>query len=273
MMNGWIPAERYLPYLTWTDIRDLPDKENTVILQPVGAIEQHGPHLPVAVDAAISTGVLGAALKRVPREIPCYCLPPLYYGKSNEHIRFPGTITLSAETLLRVVGEVADSVYRMGFRKLALVNAHGGQPQVMEIAARDAHERHPDLSVFPLFIWRVPNPRQHLLSAREREFGIHAGTAETSVMLKLLPEQVHKDRLVSEYPKGLPEKGMISMEGALPFAWLTNDLTESGTLGDATAASEAIGAELLESLAEGWAKLIGELHAFRQPATSRGPLD
>ena len=215
-MHGWIPAERYFPYLTWTDVRDLADKANTVILQPVGAIEQHGPHLPVAVDAAICTGVLGEALKRLAREIPCYCLPPLYYGKSNEHIRYPGTITLSAETLLRVLAEVADSVHRMGFRKLAFVNSHGGQPQVVEIAARDAHERHPELSVFPLFIWRVPSPRQHLLSAREREFGIHAGTAETSLLLKLLPEHVRKDRLVCEYPKGLPEKVVQKIEKMLP---------------------------------------------------------
>jgi creatinine amidohydrolase len=272
MMHGWIPPQRYLAYLTWTDIRDLPDKANTVILQPVGAIEQHGPHLPVAVDSAICTGVLGAALDRLPAEVPCFCLPPLYYGKSNEHIRFPGTVTLSAETLLRVFGEVADSVHRMGFRKLAFVNAHGGQPQVVEIAARDAHERHPDLTVFPLFIWRVPSPRKQRLTEREREFGIHAGAAETSMLLKLLPDQVRKDRLLCEYPRGLPERSMISMEGALPFAWLTHDLTESGTLGDATAASEELGAELLDSLADGWAKVIAELHAFRQPATSVGPL-
>src|SRR4026207_2354969 len=150
----------------------------------------------------------------------------------------------------------------MGFRKLAFVHAPGGRPQVVEIAARDAHGRHPDFSVFPLFIWRVPNERQHLLSPREREFGIHAGTAETSLLLKLLPHQVRKDRLVCEYPQGLPQNSMISMEGALPFAWLTHDLTESGALGDATAATEAIGAELLDSLADGWARLIGELHAF-----------
>src|ERR1051325_5228091 len=236
-MHGWIPPPRYPPYLTWTDIRDLRDKENTVILQPIGAIEQHGPHLPVAVDAAICTGVLGAALERLPANIPCYCLPPLYYGKSNEHIRFPGTVTLSAETLLRVLGEVADSVHRMGFRKLAFVNAHGGQPQVVEIAARDAHERHSDLTVFPLFIWRVPNARSKHVSDKEKEFGIHAGTAETSLLMKLLPDLVHKDRLVREYRKGLPEKGMISMEGALPFAWLTHELSESGALGDASAAT------------------------------------
>ena len=179
--------------------------------------------------------------------MPCYCLPPLYYGKSNEHLKFPGTVTLSAETLLKVLGEVADSVHRMGFRKLAFVNAHGGQPQVVEIAARDAHARHPDLSVFPLFIWRVPTSvRAKRISQKERELGIHAGTAETSVMLKLLPAQVRKDRLLCEYPQGLPEKGMISMEGALPFAWLTHDLTKSGTLGDATAATEALGEELID---------------------------
>jgi len=160
----------------------------------------------------------------------------------------------------------------MGFRKLAFVNSHGGQPQVIEIAARDAHERHPDLSVFPLFVWRASGERNKRLSEKEREFGIHAGAAETSVMMKLLPQQVHKDRLLREYPQGLPDKGMISMEGALPFAWLINDLSESGTLGDATAASETLGEELIESLADGWARLIKELHAFRPPATSKGPL-
>jgi creatinine amidohydrolase len=90
--------------------------------------------------------------------------------------------------------------------------------------------------------------------------------------MKILPQQVRRDKLVREYPHGLPENSMISMEGALPFAWLTNDLTVSGALGDATAATEQIGADLMESLAAGWAKLIGELHAFRQPAASKGPL-
>ena len=100
------------------------------------------------------------------------------------------------------------------------------------------------------------------MTEREREFGIHAGAAETSMLLKLLPDQVRKDRLLCEYPRGLPERSMISMEGALPFAWLTHDLSESGTLGDATAASEELGSELLDSLADGWAKVIAELHAF-----------
>ena len=270
MLHGWIPPSRYFAYLTWPEIRDMPDKENVVILQPLAAIEQHGPHLPVAVDSVICTAVLGAALEKLPADVPCYCLPPLCYGKSNEHIRFPGTVTLTAETLLRTLAEVADSIYRAGFRKLAIVNSHGGQPQVVEIAARDAHERHPDFAVFPLFVWRIPGVARDALTAKEREFGIHAGTAETSMLMALLPETVKADKLVCEYPD-LPD-GLLSMEGARPFAWLTNDLSRSGALGDATAASPELGREMMGQLAEGWAALIAEMHGFRLPAASPGPL-
>ena len=157
MMHGFIPPQRYFPYLSWQQIQTMPDKENVVIIQPIGAIEQHGPHLPIAVDSAISLGVLGKALEQLDSNIPAYALPCLYYGKSNEHAGFPGTITLSATTLLSVIQEVALSIYRSGFRKLILMNSHGGQPQIMEIAARDLHQEHLDFSIFPFFTWRVPH--------------------------------------------------------------------------------------------------------------------
>ena len=165
MMHGFIPPQRYFPYLTWSQIEQMPNKENVVIIQPVGAIEQHGPHLPIAVDSAISLGVLGKALSQLDNNIPAYALPCLYYGKSNEHISFPGTITLSAQTLLAVITEMALSIYRSGFRKLILMNSHGGQPQIMEIAARDLHQEHPDFSVFPLFTWRVPHAVGEMLTS------------------------------------------------------------------------------------------------------------
>ena len=111
-MHSYIPPHRFFPYLTWTEIHQMPDKENTVILQPIGAIEQHGPHLPLIVDAAISTAVLGKALEQLDPAIPAYALPPLYYGKSNEHWHFPGTITLSAETLTAILMEVGQSLHR-----------------------------------------------------------------------------------------------------------------------------------------------------------------
>jgi creatinine amidohydrolase len=266
MLHGFIPPQRYFAYLTWQMIADLPDKENVVIAQPIGAIEQHGPHLPLAVDAAIAAAVLGKALANLPETIPAYGLPPLYYGKSNEHWHFPGTITLSAQTLRQVLMESAESLYRAGFRKLLWINAHGGQPQVLDMAARDLHQQYPDLLVFPHFVWNVPNPAAEMLTEKELELGIHAGDAETSLMMALLPEQVRDELAVCEYPQGLPTDGLLSMEGALPFAWVTRDLTRSGVLGDATAASRAKGDRLLAALTEGWVAVITAIHQFQQPA-------
>jgi creatinine amidohydrolase len=234
----------------------MPDKENVVIIQPVGAIEQHGPHLPIIVDSAIAVSVIGKALSKLDPNVPAYALPPLYYGKSNEHWHFPGTITLSAQTLLAVLTEMAESIYRAGFRKLVLMNAHGGQPQVMEIAARDIHQKYEDFLVFPLFTWRVPHIAKELLTQKELEYGIHAGDAETSLLLSILPEQVKMERAVAEYPHGLPEDSLLSMEGKLPFAWVTRDLTKSGVLGDATVATKEKGDRLLESVSDGWVQVI-----------------
>ncbi|MEG5173773.1 creatininase family protein [Microcoleus sp. B3-D7] len=267
-MHNFIPASRFFPYLTWTEIQSMPDKENTVIILPLGAIEQHGPHLPLIVDAAISAAVTGQALAKLDANIRAYALPPLYYGKSNEHCHFPGTIMLSAQTILAVISEIADSIYQAGFRKLVLMNGHGGQPQVMEIAARDIHQKYQDFSVFPLFLWRVPNVAAELLTAKEVEFGIHAGDAETSLMLSILPEQVKMELAVCEYPQGLPTDSLLSMEGNLPFAWLTRELTESGVLGDATVATKEKGARILESLSDGWAQVIKDVYKFRQPRSN-----
>jgi creatinine amidohydrolase len=276
MMHGFIPPARYFAYLTWPQVQALPDKADTVLLQPVAAIEQHGPHLPLAVDSAIVLGVLGRAMAHLAAEVPCFVLPPLYYGKSEEHVRFPGTIMLEGGTLEAVLGEVADSVARTGFGKLAFVNGHGGQPQVLQVAARAARRRHPHLSVFPSFIWSVPHCGADLVPSREFTLGIHAGALETALLMALLPETVHMERAVTEYPHGVPESGLISMEGERPgtqgFAWLTHDLTVSGVIGDPLLATPAMGERLLESLGQGWARYITDLHRFVQPAAGPGPL-
>ncbi|NMF59812.1 creatininase family protein [Pseudanabaena yagii] len=259
------PNHRYFAYLTSPAIASMTNKENVVIIQPMGAIEQHGAHLPLIVDAAISIGVLARALDKLDPAIPAYALPPLYYGKSNEHSTFAGTITMSTQTMLAVLTDIAESVYRAGFRKLALMNSHGGQPQILEIVARDLHDKYSDLMIFPLFTWRVPNVAKDLLTAKELEFGIHGGDAETSLMLALLPEQVDMDKAVTEYPYGLPEQSMLSMEGANPFAWVTRDLTKSGVLGDARVATREKGEKILASLVDGWTELIEDIYKFEQP--------
>jgi hypothetical protein len=103
MLHGYNPPARFLPYLSWTEIATLPDKANTVIVLPTGSTEQHGPHLPCAVDTVIAAGVVGHALARLPEAVPAYAMAPITYGKSEEHLHFPGTVTLAATTLLETM--------------------------------------------------------------------------------------------------------------------------------------------------------------------------
>ena len=268
-MHNFIPPERFFPYLTWQEIDNMPNREKAIIVQPVGAIEQHGLHLPLIVDAAISMGVLGKALARLPAEIPLYALPCLYYGKSNEHCHFPGTITLNADTLINELMELGVSLYRSGFRKLVLMNSHGGQPQIMEIVARDLHEKFKDFLIFPLFTWNVPHDTAQLLSEQEIAQGIHAGDAETSLMLSLLPDQVKMARAVCEYPPSLPTDRLLSLEGKIPFAWLTHEISQSGVIGDATTATQEKGDRILDSLANGWKQALEDIYYFEQPNANR----
>lgn len=269
MMHTFVPPHRFFPYLTWTEIQAMPDKENVVIIQPVASIEQHGPHLPLVVDASIGTAIIGRAMEKLDPKIPAYVLPTQCYGKANEHWHFPGTIALTAQTLMAVLTEVAESIYRAGFRKLVFLNSHGGQPQVLEIVARDVHQKYEDFMLFPVAAWRVPHEGRDLFTEKEREFGIHAGDGETSILMHILPETVRTDKLVCEYPHDLPENSLLSMEGAIPFAWVTRDLTQSGVLGDATAATPEKGKLLVESMSDGWVQLIQDLHKFQQPKAWR----
>ncbi len=262
-MHGFIPPNRYYAYLSWTDVRDMTHKENVVLIQPVGAIEQHGPHLPLAVDSAIATGVIGRALATLDPAIPAYALPPQYLGKSNEHCHFPGTLTLSAATLGQILTETAESLYQAGFRKLVFANAHGGQPQVLEIVARDLREKYPDFQIFPFFIWQVPHKVSELLTPRERSEGIHAGDAETSVLLALLPQQVHMGRAKAEYPNAFDANSLLSLEGKLPVAWLTSDISTSGVVGDPTTATAKKGEKILNQVAQGWQDAIAAVHQFQ----------
>jgi creatinine amidohydrolase len=261
-MHGTIPPERFFGYLRWTEIDSMPHRENVVIIQPLGALEQHGPHLPLIVDSAIGLGVLGKALSLLEKQVEAYSLPCLYYGKSNEHAGFAGTISLTSQTFYNILLEVADSLYQAGFRKLIFFNSHGGQPQIVETAARDIRHKYQDFWVFPHFLWRAPSNIKELLSSEELEYGLHAGDSETSIMLSLLPEQVKMSLASREYPPQLTQNNLLSIEGDLPFAWLTRDISQTGVIGDPTTASKEKGDLLLQSLAKSWAQIIQEVYEF-----------
>jgi creatinine amidohydrolase len=265
MIHGYAPPHRFLPYLSWTEVAALPDRENTVIVLPAGSIEQHGPHLPCSVDTVICSGVAGHALARLPKEVPAFMLPPIAYGKSEEHLHFPGTLTLDGETLYATVVQVGESVYRSGFRKLLIVNGHGGQPQVMEMAARELRLRHGDYVIVPHHTWRLPHVAGRYLSEKEKKLAMHAGHAETAIMLALAPDTVHMERAVANYPPEFPSK-LLSPDGRPACAWSARDFGPSGVIGDPLPATREQGEAILDSLAASWAQAITELHAMKWPS-------
>lgn len=257
MLHEYTPTTRFLPYLTWTDIDALEDKENTVIVLPVGAIEQHGPHLPCSVDATVAAGVVGKALELLPDNIPAYALPTISYGKSDEHLHFPGTVTLTGEVLLHTIQEIGESIYRAGFRKFLMVNAHGGQPQPLEMAARELRLRHGDFMIIARGAWSVPHDSS-FQSEQENQLAMHAGHGETAIMMALAPETVHMDRAEANYPEPFPCPTLSN--GRPAAAWVSLDFGPSGVIGDPRGATLEQGQQLLQQLGEQWAQAITEIH-------------
>ena len=261
-----MPATHRLPRPYWVEMTTLEFEalpENTVAVLPVAAVEQHGPHLPVYVDACLNQGVVERTVARLPADLPVTFLPMQSVGKSNEHLAFPGTLTLSAETLIRVWTEIGECVHRAGIRKLVLFNSHGGQPQVMDIVARDLRVR---LGMFVVCAsgYSFDGPAD-LFPAHESRHGIHGGSKETSMMLALRPDTVHMDRAqnFSSLSEVLEDEyRYLSAEGAVGFGWQTQDLNPHGACGNALDADAARGEILLDAAADGFLHLLREVHAY-----------
>jgi creatinine amidohydrolase/Fe(II)-dependent formamide hydrolase-like protein len=256
--------ERFLPYLTTTDVATL-DKDEAAVILPLASIEQHGPHLPLVTDSLIGEMLIAQALELVDPDIDLWVLPPLRYGKSNEHGRFPGTITLSAATLAATIHDIADSVHASGFRRLILANGHGGNPGVLENVARDVREK-TGLIVFPLTIFRL-NLSYPSLGEAEDEWGIHAGMLETSLLLELAPELVHNDRTSGlatypHYPKAVEH---LELRGEVTYAWLAEDISRAGNMGDPGRANVELGGEIRSLIVPRLAEVLAEMATFEMP--------
>lgn len=251
----------FLPNLPWTEIGEQAKAPEAVVVLPVASIEQHGPHLPLFTDTLIGEAL---ALRIDEGELPILRLPALCYGKSNEHIHFPGTITLSTETLLRVLDEVSASIARAGFSRLILLNTHGGNTALLTAVARDIHMRY-ELMVATL------NPMASLctrweLNQDEARYGIHAGYVETSVMLALHPELVRTEVASGKPPDLFKSCKYLDFAGANTVAWLASDLSEHGALGDPSGANAEAGEQYLKEAIEVTRGALEEFSKLSFPA-------
>lgn len=263
-----------LPSHWWWDLstRDFAalDMSRIVGVLPVGAVEQHGPHLPLKVDAAINAGIVARAVELMPADCPALVLPMLPIGKSNEHLAFPGTLTLPHDLLARLWFEVAKSAWRAGLRKIILLNSHGGQPQVMEIVCRELRVELGMLAVGASWFRTIDS--SDLYSATELKHGIHGGEAETSVMLHLHPAQVRMEFAENFVPRSVAMETtnrLLTPEGGVGFGWQAQDLHPSGACGNAAAADAARGAVQVERAAQALIGLIEEVRDYPLEAVTQ----
>jgi len=232
----------------------------SVLVQPVGAVEQHGPHLPLSTDLLIAQATAQAAVDAYGEAHDLWILPPLAYSKSNEHAWAPGTIWLSAQTLLAVLDDLGRSVASTPVRKLAFVNGHGGNSSLLDVTCRDLRLRY-DLQTFLLHP-SVPPDQGGVSDAGEHGYGIHGGLFETSVVLHLRPELVEMGLAVPHVPVKLKEYARIGFGRAGRIGWLANDFGPSGVIGDPTRATADLGASLFASMVQGLGEALGEVARF-----------
>ncbi|MCM2340941.1 creatininase family protein [Rhodoferax sp.] len=249
----------------------------TIAVLPVAATEQHGPHLPLSVDTVLVNGIVNVALDHLPTELPVLFLPTQCVGLSPEHARFPGTLTLKNETILRLWTDIAESVAAAGISKLVLFNSHGGNVSVMDLVARDLRARL-DMLVYSVSWFNLPLRDAHghdvnaLFSAEEHRFGIHGGAIETSMMLALDPAHVdmrQAQNFVSAAQARASRFDILGNGKSAKLGWQTQDYNPAGAVGDAARATAEKGQSMVDAAGLALARLLAEID--RLPADTLLP--
>ncbi len=237
--------QRYLPGMTAREIAALPDREWAPVIVATGAIEQHGPHLPVAVDSFLAQVWLDRMLSRMTPEVSAYAMLPITLGKSNEHVGFPGTLSISKETLRLQLIMLARQAAAWGFRQFVVLNTHGGNTAVIRYTLREIQA-----TVGLRTGWLAAHATIDV-TPQESTYGFHANQFETAALLALAGGITRQERAVRCYPASLDDPGELRPESApATFSWVSQDLSPSGIMGDAPAATVEQGVRWTDAVAD-----------------------
>lgn len=253
------------PYWSELSLRDFRalDMSRVIAVAPVAAVEQHGPHLPLGVDAMIMEGCVARVAERLPEDLDVVFLPIQSVGVSIEHRDFPGTLTLSQETAARMLAEIADGVSRAGVKKIVLMNSHGGNSALISQVALDLRARLGVLAV--TCSWSRFGYPDGLFSQDELRHGIHGGEIETSLMLAFRPELVDMARAKNFPPASLDfehDFAWLRADRPAGFGWMAQDLSPAGAMGDASKATAAKGEAVADYWATAFIELLRDVEAF-----------
>ena len=253
---------KYWRHLKSVDFADI-DRDKTVVILPLAAIEQHGPHLPLDVDCQINEGILKELVENAPVSLPFLILPAQCIGYSAEHTTFPGTLSYSPSMSIDLWISIASQVISLGFSRLILFNSHGGNSDLMRVVLRQLRAKY-QVAVVAASWYRMVE-LEKFVNPAELEHGIHGGFIETSLMLHLAPESVDMAKATYFRSAGIDlakQNMFLSATGKIQLGWMTQDLNAAGAVGDASNATAEIGLKLMASASKSLIQLITEVSSF-----------
>jgi len=238
--------------------------QEAIVVIPIGSIEQHGHHLPLATDSIISQEVTRLVAEIINNEFPVLVFPQIPFGKSTEHASRPGTISLETEILTNLLRSICKNLVKTGFKKIVFINGHGGNTNLLNTILREIREE-TGAFVTSIYLYSETFLKEALDRFKLEELDVfHACTLETSFMMALKPELVHMDKASKEKPHKFTEESgykYLKLAGSkgIEFSWLIDDVSDSGVIGDPTKASVELGQEVLESLVEKICEVLREI--------------
>jgi creatinine amidohydrolase len=245
------------------------DRERTVVILPIGSVEQHGHHMPVGTDTLLAQTVSLAAAEMDGEII---VMPPPWYGFSAHHMRFPGSVTLSAQTLIAVVEDIVASVVKHGFRRILIVNGHGGNGGVIDVLASTLGHKHYGIARIAALTY-FTLAREAIARLRKSEPGGmgHACEFETSMIQHIRPDLVKIERARITYPN--PGSRYLTTDllggSAIRFYHDFGDLSPTGTLGDPSLASAEAGETFFKAVVAELNAFIADFRGWKIPETGR----
>lgn len=244
---------------------DALDRDKTVLILPLGSVEQHGGHMPLGTDTMLAYSVSLAAAERAGNVA---VLPPPWYGFSAHHMRFAGSVTLKPETLMAVAEDVVGSLVSHGFRRILIVNGHGGNSGVIDLLASTlGHKHYGQARIAALTYFQLA--REAIVELRESEPGGtgHACEFETAMVQHIRPELVKMARAATTYPDPGSRYLTTDLIGGSVVRTFHDfgDLSPLGTLGDPSLATPEKGAAFFTAVVGGLAALIADFRGWTIP--------
>jgi creatinine amidohydrolase len=245
--------KNYLPDLTWQEVEELKKRTDKVLI-PIGSIEQHGHHLPLSADTIIAFEVA----KRVADKLNIALAPPINFGFSVEHMEFSGTLSLDPLTLISLLKDLCSSFAKHGFKKIFIINGHGGNKAIIESAIQLIKDEL-NVSLYSFTLLSIAMKFfNKIRESKEGELG-HADELETSLMLAICPDKVMMDKCIDEPPKLKAHLTFEPSKKEVAFAWKTKEISDSGVIGTPSKASAEKGRLMLDYLVDRIVTIVKDL--------------